>query len=258
MAVDCAKIPDLIAIVKAAAPTIQAVGPTLVLLGGVLAWLANRFLGWCVWVFDRFVRRRDLMKALLAEIASNSEAEAVYYPGEAPEGEIPDRARDFIKGLKGELGPYKPLAPYVATVPGNPVYEKAIDSLPLLPSGVIKAIVAYYSASVSLTNQLLDFREDAFLKLSQRRQLEIIAMLWNVIGRDVERTARKAKAALRWALWKSALGGSAVLAAIVGACVAAFFVVQSPVSSLAAAFTQAAIWASACETPTLRATGASP
>jgi hypothetical protein len=246
MVIDCFHPPPWIVAIGAAGPTIKVIGPTLGILGAAAAWLINRFLVWCVWMIERFLRRRELMKALQAEIISNSEAEAVYYPGNTPAGQTSAAATKLIDSLRRQIGPYKPLAPYVATAPGNPIYEKAIDSISLLPSAVINAIVGYYSASVSLTNQLLDFREEAYLKLSQRRQGEVIAMVWDVIGREVEKSANAAKETIERALRKSdAILIGLVLSGVV-ASLAAFVGVAPHIVSAGTSFKQAAIWVSSC------------
>jgi hypothetical protein len=62
------------------------------------------------------------MKALLAEITSNSEAEAVYYPGNTLPGHISPTATKLIDSLRSQIEPGDPLVPYVATAPGNPIY----------------------------------------------------------------------------------------------------------------------------------------
>jgi hypothetical protein len=197
-------------------------------------------------MIERFLRRRELMKALQAEIMSNSEAEAVYYPGDTPAGQMSDAAAKLIDSLRRHIGPYKPLAPYVATAPGNPVYEKAIDSISLLPGAVINVIVGYYSASISLTNQLLDFREEPYLKLSQRRQEDVIAMVWDVIGREVERSANAANVAIEGALRKSdaILIGMPLLAIV--AILAAYVEVAPYLFRAVTSLKQAAVWVSTC------------
>ena len=197
---DCTHAPAVIAALNAVAPLIKQVGLAAGILGAVAAWLINKFLGWCVWMVERFLKRRDLMKALLAEIRSNSEAEAVYYPRDAPTGRTPAAALKLIESLRAQLGPDHALAPYVAVAPGNPIFEMAIDTITLLPSSVVEPIVSYYSASVSLTNQLQDFRSEPYLKLSQARQEEVIKGVWSEIGREVQRAAESAIKELNQAL----------------------------------------------------------
>src|SRR5271155_1942671 len=146
MGLDCSIAPPLIALLK-------AIGPAVAIVGAILAWLLNKFLGWCVWAVERFLKRYEVMKALLAEIESNSQAESVYYVGPLNGSEAP-QAIQLIENLRRHLGSDKPLAPYVATVPGNPVFENVLASLSLLPARVVRPIINYYSASISLTNQI--------------------------------------------------------------------------------------------------------
>jgi hypothetical protein len=112
MAIDCNVTPLLIALLK-------TIGPAVAIVGAILAWLLNKFLGWCVWMVERFLKRYEVMNALLAEINSNSQAESIYYVGDK-NAEAP-QAVELIERLRKHLGPDKPLVPYVATVPGNPV-----------------------------------------------------------------------------------------------------------------------------------------
>ena len=82
MGLDCNIAPPLIALLK-------AIGPAVAIVGAILAWLLNKFLGWCVWAVERFLKRYEVMKALLAEIESNSQAESVYYVGSLNGSEAP-------------------------------------------------------------------------------------------------------------------------------------------------------------------------
>jgi hypothetical protein len=174
MGIDCNVTPPLIELLK-------TVGPAVAIVGAILAWLLNKFLGWCVWTVERFLKRYEVMNALLAEINSNSQAESIYYVAEK-DVEAP-QAVELIDRLRKHLGPDKPLAPYVATVPGNPVFDNVLTSLSLLPARVVRPIINYYSASVSLTNQILDFRSETYLNLNQIRQeetIKIFGIFWVV------------------------------------------------------------------------------
>jgi hypothetical protein len=63
MGIDCTAAPPLIALLK-------TIGPAVAIAGAILAWLLNKFLGWCVWAIERFLKRYEVMNALLAEIES--------------------------------------------------------------------------------------------------------------------------------------------------------------------------------------------
>lgn len=237
MATDCNVTPPLIALLK-------TIGPAVAIVGAILAWLLNKFLGWCVWMVERFLKRYEVMNALLAEINSNSQAESIYYVTdkntEAPQ------AVELIERLRKHLGPDKPLAPYVATVPGNPVLDNVLISLSLLPARVVRPIINYYSASVSLTNQIFDFRSETYLELNQIRQEETIKDLWNVLGRETELTARAVQSSLRSAIllydvlrYGFLLLGLAVIAG-------AWIGLARPTLDAFASVTSAVEWASSC------------
>jgi hypothetical protein len=238
MGIDCTAAPPLIALLK-------TIGPVVAIVGAILAWLLNKFLGWCVWAIERFLKRYEVMNALLAEIESNSQAEAIYYVVSQNGNEAP-QAVELIKNLRTHLGPDKPLAPYVATVPGNPVFENVLASLSLLPASVVRPIINYYSASISLTNQILDFRSETYQNLNQIRQEETIKDLWNILGRETGSTARIAQSSLRSTIrlydaWRYGLIILAA-AAVAGACVA----LAHPASDALASITVAVKWASSC------------
>jgi hypothetical protein len=238
MGLDCSIAPPLIALLK-------AIGPAVAIVGAILAWLLNKFLGWCVWAVERFLKRYEVMKALLAEIESNSQAESVYYVGSLNGSEAP-QAIQLIENLRRHLGSDKPLAPYVATVPGNPVFENVLASLSLLPARVVRPIINYYSASISLTNQILDFRSETYLSLNQIRQEATIKDLWNVLGRETESTALAARSSLRSTIWLYDAWRYGLLtfaaAAAIGACVT----FAHPASDALASITLAVKWASSC------------
>jgi hypothetical protein len=235
---DCTLAPPLIALLK-------TIGPAIAIIGAILAWLLNKFLGWCVWTVERFLKRYEVMNALLAEIDSNSQAESIYYIVSENGNEAP-QAIKLIESLRGHLGIDKPLTPYVATVPGNPVFENVLASLTLLPARVVRPIINYYSASVSLTNQILDFRSETYLALNQSRQEETIKDLWRILGRETESTARAARSSLRstiflydaWRYGFLLLG----VAAVAGACIT----LSRPASDALASITLAVKWASSC------------
>ena len=76
MGIDCNVAPASITLLK-------PIGPAVGIIGAILAWLLNKFLGSCVWMVERFLKRYEIMNALLAEIDSNSQAESIYYVGHA-------------------------------------------------------------------------------------------------------------------------------------------------------------------------------
>jgi hypothetical protein len=237
MAIDCNVTPPLIALLK-------TIGPAVAIGGAILAWLLNKFLGWCVWTVERFLKRYEVMNALLAEIKSNSQAESIYYVAET-ETEAP-QATELIDRLRKHLGPDKPLVPYVATVPGNPVFDNVLASLSLLPARVVRPIINYYSASVSLTNQILDFRSETYLNLNRTRQEETIKDLWNVLGHETKTTALAAQSSLASAifLYDALRYGFLLfgLAALVGVWIG----LARPASDALASITSAVEWASSC------------
>jgi len=178
---------------------LKIVGPTLGIAGAILAWLANKWLSWTVWICERFLTRYELMHALRAEIQSNSQGESFYYPGKLKSDEMVPQAEKLISDLRSQLGPYKSLTPYIPPVSGNPVYESARSSLSHLSRWIVWPIVRYYSASVQLTNQLADFRSESYRALGQTRQSNVIRQLWQNIGREVEISANQARR--RLAIW---------------------------------------------------------
>ncbi len=171
MAVDCAAI-----------NAVREFGAPLGILGAAAVWLLNRFLAWVTWLVGRYLKRYELLRALEGEIKSNSNSEALYFFEDSAGAEA--AAKKLVDRLRGQVGPYKPLAPYLAVSAGNPVYESAIGSLSLLPAEVSSAVVSYYSASVALTEQLRDFRSDAFLKLNHVGQETVIRDLYSTIGAE--------------------------------------------------------------------------
>ena len=193
---DCAHEPPLIALFKTP-------GASLGLLGAVLAWLLNNLLAWIVWQLGQLRRRHETIKALHAEIESNSESEKNY----AALGE----AEKLIARLKYDLGPYKSLTPYVAVVDRNVVFEQIAGSITVLPARVIGKVVSYYNLTNGLTAQLEDFRSEAYRTLSQARQETAIRGTY-VLGADVARAAAAALEALSVELQALKIGFSLALA----------------------------------------------
>jgi hypothetical protein len=151
MAGICGNQPAIIALVK-------ITGPSLGIVAAAFAWIANNFISWCAWQIGRSIKRYDTMKALRAEISSNSQSEQNYAD--------PEAAEVLIASLRADIGPFKPLIPYVAVIDRNVVFDNVSVSLSLLPAKAAADVVAYYNLTDGLTAQLMDFRSETFARLA--------------------------------------------------------------------------------------------
>ena len=231
MADICAHEPIFIAFAK-------TMGPTLALLGAIVAWLANNLISWCGWQIGRSVRCYEAMKALKAEIASNRESELFYADSANVEA--------LVRQLKTDIGPYKPWAPYAPVVDRNPVFDNLVGSLAVLPARVSESVVAYYNLTSGLTAQLQDFTSDTYKQLSRVRQAAVIRDLCP-LGRDIARAADSALETIELYLqrYRLALGlfiaaGALILLIGVPALIGAS-------RRFVQVFTSAAEWASTCD-----------
>jgi hypothetical protein len=192
MAGICGNQPAIIALVK-------ITGPSLGIVAAAFAWIANNFISWCAWQIGRSIKRYDTMKALRAEISSNSQSEQNYADPEAAEA--------LIASLRADIGPLKPLIPYVAVIDRNVVFDNVSASLSLLPAKAAADVVAYYNLTGGLTAQLMDFRSETFARLSHERQKAVIRRLF-ILGAQVAAAASVAQETLELGLrryWLTAL-----------------------------------------------------
>jgi hypothetical protein len=229
---DCAHEPAIIALFK-------ATGASLGVLAAALAWLLNNLLAWIVWQMGQWRRRHEIIKALHAEIESNSESEKNYAD--------PVEADKLIVRLKSDLGPYKPLAPYVAIVDRNVVFEQVASSITALPARIIEKVVNYYNFTRGLTVQLADFRSDAYKSMSRERQESVIRQTY-ALGAEVAKAASAALDALRAEIQALKIGFAL---ALVGLAITALVLVPAAIGLASRVMNDtvkpAVIWASACD-----------
>jgi len=232
-AIDCAHEPIFLAVFK-------TMGPTLALLGAIVAWLANNLISWCAWQVVRSVRRFEAMKALRAEIGAFEEAE-IFYADKT-------KLEAFLQQLKTDLGPYKPWAPYVPVIDRNPVYDSLMvgGALPALPSRVLESIVNYYSSLEGLNAQLKDFTSETYTKLSHPRQESVIRDL-QPLSQDVEETRKSSLEAINYRLTLYRFAPPVFVAAGVLVLIICLPPLVAAADRFAQAFISAAEWASTCD-----------
>ena len=232
MAIDCLHEPAILAFGK-------AFGASLGIFAAALAWLLNNAIRWLVWLISEWRREYELIKALRAEIASNSSAEGNWSDAAS--------ADQLLASLKSDLGPYKPWTPYVAVIEGNQVFDSAKPSISRLPANAIEKLVAYYNLTSGLTTQLADFRSEAYAGLSHQRQTKVIREVY-ALGAEVQKAAQTALDGLNGRL--EALRILYGLGIAVGA-LALFIGVPSALGTgralWAYAVTPAVEWASSCD-----------
>jgi hypothetical protein len=145
MAPECIQSPALVSFLK-------TTGPTLGIAGAALAWLLNKFLGWLVWVADRFINRLEVMTAIRAEIEAKLQNERSYNNFRP--------AIRLIRERRALDAPGDPFVPYVSVEEDDPIFKEAAKTIRTLPPNVIGQVVAYYYHSAALTRQLADFRSE--------------------------------------------------------------------------------------------------
>ena len=231
MIADCAPEPGLIAFVK-------TFGTTFGIVAAALAWLLNKFLGWCVWEGGRLIERYELMKAIRAEIGDNMRSEEYYADGA--------KGRAYVAELERMIPPDDPLVPYVAVDERNFVFEEVAKSARQLPFDVVESIIGYYSASRGFTRQLLDFRSDAFKAISRERQKAVLLDTFEE-GARVQALAREAQNRIQLLInGYRALVIALIVAAAFGAWTAAD-TLWRPGIEFIAAISGAVEWASTCD-----------
>ena len=231
MTPECAHEPFLIALAK-------TMGPTLALLGAIVAWLANNLISWCGWQIGRSVRCFEAMKALKAEIASNRESE-LYYANSASVDAL-------VQQLKTDLGPYKPWTPYAPVVERNPVFDNLVGSLAVLPARVSERVVAYYNLTSGLTAQLKDFTSEAYKQLSRARQEAVIRDLYP-LGAQIALAADSALATIELYLQRYRLALALFVAAGALTLLIGVPALIGASSRFVQVFISAAEWASTCD-----------
>jgi len=241
IAADCAHVPEIIALFSIGGSTFWG------LVAAAVAWIVKNIVGWIVWAIQRERDRYDLMKALLAEITSNSVTEALYLDITA--------ASRLTDAIRRDVGPYQPLEPYVALVEKNAVFDNIVESITILPTKVIAAVVDYYNASAGLTKQLQDFREDAFRRLSQARQQQAIRNLFALLGPAVDATSPRARTAISQRMGASRIiGGLGLAAGLLAAFVGVPLLCSAGSRVTALYITPAVEWASTCPSAPRKAT----
>jgi len=213
-------------------------GASASIVFAAIAWLTNKFLGWCVWETSRLLDRYELMKALRAEIRDNMRGER-YYTSQQD-------AAALIERMERALPAEAPLMPYIAVDDRNLILDGEGRSLRKLPLATIETVVAYYTASVGLTRQLIDFREPAFAAIGRERQREVIFDTYRE-GAEVIRLGEAAIANLTSNVrkyWSAALA-ACVLVAI--ALIAGVWAAAHPTQTFVASVNAAVEWASTCD-----------
>ena len=232
MAPECIPSPALVSFLK-------TTGPTLGIAGAALAWLLNKFLGWLVWVADRFINRLEVMTAIRAEIEAKLQNERSYNNFRP--------AIRLIRERRALDAPGDPFVPYVSVEEDDPIFKEAAKTIRTLPPNVIGQVVAYYYHSAALTRQLADFRSEAYRTMSRVRQERVFIdtfYLARTACRAGEAATQRLNAALAFYEGIKALAWATAL--VLGfAATALGFGYAGP--RLAVAISAAVEWASTCD-----------
>ena len=219
-------------VLKQSGLVLAAVLSTMV---AVLGWFATSFAGWCVWYFTRFLKRRELLHAIRAEIAANLVSERSYDA---------DRRDTILTKMRAIPARRYKFVPYAPVYADNPVFTQIKTDLTLLPSPVIGPAVAYYNNSNGLSAEINDYRSDAFSLLDKDRRIEVVQGVYDVTAAETVRTGDLALLKIGTAITRPVqLAGLTLLALLY-----AFYLISelNPVSAARTRFRQAVGWASSC------------